>query len=387
MNLNSPLKLGECEMDHRSYIGKSEAQPVDRWLDMIYSREEDSLESLRAIYRDHYPTQGELIFTGACEFQCRHCIYPPDYARFNRNISLAEWEKIIIGFRDVGIDTFVYGGRSVTSAGIRLLKLMRGIFPEVRIGLIDNGVSMAPLREEVAALGLDWIDISLDGLEHDHDLQRGRKGSFREGLQGALWLKEHEAAPKVNILTCLTTINRKSIIPMVKELNALGFKNFFIAPVTIVKDHRPDTELMLPGVEFASVIRELEQALESLDDAWIELNIFGIEYVSHILEYYPELWKRFRSEREHLVWEQTRNGNELLINYYPSSLTGVREFIVNTNGDAIFPKVMAEGNIPEQGVIGSLVEKSALELVKQLPDSARFEFYHNEFLNEQRVMR
>jgi hypothetical protein len=131
----------------------------------------------------------------------------------------------------------------------------------------------------------------------------------------------------------------------------------------------------------------LEQALESLDDAWIELNIFGIEYVSHILECYPELWKRFRSEREHLVWEQTRNGNELLINYYPSSLTGVRELIVNTNGDAIFPKVMAEGNISEQGVIGSLLEKSALELVKQLPDSARFEFYHNEFLNEQRAMR
>ena len=374
-------------MDRHSYIGKSEAEPVDRWLDMIYSYEEDSLESLRAIYRDHYPTQGELIFTGACEFQCRHCIYPPDYARFNRNISLTEWEKIIIGFRDVGIDTFVYGGRSVTSAGIRLLKLMRGMFPEARIGLIDNGVSMAPLREEVAALGLDWIDISLDGLEHDHDLQRGRKGSFQEGLQGALWLKEHEAAPKVNILTCLTTINRKSIIPMIKELNTLGFKNFFIAPVTIVKNHRPDTELMLSGAEFATVIRELEQALENLDDAWIELNIFDVEYVSHLLEYYPELWKGFRSERERLIWEQTKNGNELVINYYPFSLTGVRELIVNTNGNAIFPKVMAGGKILEQGIIGSLLAKSVLELVKQLPDSAHFEFYHNEFLNEQRAIR
>lgn len=374
-------------MNRHSYIGTSEAQPVDRWLDMIYAPEEDSLESLRAIYRDYYPTQCEFIFTGACEFQCRHCIYPPDYARFNRNISLAEWEKIITGVRDVGIDTFVYGGRSVTRAGIELLKLIRGTFPKARIGLIDNGVSMAPLREEVTALGLDWIDISLDGLEHDHDLQRGRKGSFQEGLQGALWLKEHGAAPKVNILTCPTTINRKSIIPMIKEVNALGFKNFFVTPVTIVKNHRPDAELMLRGEEFATLIWELEQTLESLDDAWVELNIFEVGYVSHILEYYPELWKRFRGEREHLVWKQTRKGNELLINYYPSSLTGVREFIVNTNGDAIFPKVMAEGNIPEQGVIGSLLEKSALELVKQLPDSPRFEFYHNEFLNEQRAVR
>lgn len=363
------------------------SQPIERWLDMIYSRAgEDSLEGLRAIYRDHYPTHGELIFTGACEFECRHCIYPPDYARFNRNISLAEWEKVLAGFGELGIDTFVYGGRSVTRAGIRLLKLMREMFPEARVGLIDNGISMVPLREEVIALDLDWIDISLDGLEHDHDLQRGRKGSFVEGLQGALWLKEHDAAPKVNILACLTTINRNSIIPMIREVNALGFKNFFITPVTVVKNQRPDTGLRLPGAAFFDFIRELEEAFETLDDAWVELNIFGIEYVSFILEYYPELWRKFHAEREYLSWGQSRNGNELLINYYPSSLTGVREFIVNTNGDVIFPKVMAKGKIPEREVGGNLLKKSASEIVKQLPDSTQFEFYFSEFLDERRTI-
>lgn len=384
MNISAPLRFRETASvvsDQPSLL------PIERWLDILYSRDsEDSLEGLRAIYRDHYPTQGELIFTGACEFECRHCIYPPDYAHFNRNISLAEWEKILTGFRDLGTETFVYGGRSVTRSGVRLLKLMREMYPKAHMGLIDNGISMVPLREEVAALDLDWIDISLDGLAHDHDLQRGRKGSFQEGLQGALWLKEHDAAPKVNILTCLTTINRNSVIPMIREVNALGFKNFFVAPVTIVENRWPDTGLMLPGEMFVAFVRELEQALESLDDVWIELNIFGIEYISYILEHYPDLWKKFRSEREHLVYEQTRNGNDLLINYYPSSLTGVREFIVNTNGNAILPKVMAGGKIPEYGVIGNLLKTGVFELVRQLPDSARFKFYHNEFLEEQHTI-
>lgn len=355
---------------------------------MIYSHGDtgDSLQALRTIYRDHYPAQGELIFTGACEFECQHCIYPPDYAQFNRNISIAEWGKVLEGLRDLGVETFVYGGRSVTRAGMKLLSAIRKSFPEAPIGMIDNGISMVPFREEIVTLGLDWIDISLDGLENDHDLMRGKKGSFQEGLKGALWLKEHEAAPKVNILACLTTVNRNSIIPMIREVNAQGFKNFFVTPVTIVKNRRPDAGLMLPGAEFVDFIRKLEVALETLEDAWVELNIFGIEYVSFILEHYPELWKRFHAEHEHLSWRQSQNGNELIINYYPSSLTGIREFIVNTNGDAIFPKVMAKGKIPEQEVIGSLLNESALKIVKQLPDSEQFEFYYNEFLDEQHII-
>lgn len=386
MNLNNLLKQPQTAFLYNN--GKSSLQPIERWLDMIYSRNDagDSLRALRAIYSDHYPAQGELIFTGACEFECQHCIYPPDYAQFNRNISLAEWERVLEGLRNLGIETFVYGGRSVTRAGMRLLSAIRTSFPEAPIGMIDNGISMVPFREEIVALGLDWIDISLDGLENDHDLQRGRKGSFKEGLQGALWLKEHGAAPKVNILSCLTTINRHSVIPMIKEINAQGFKNFFVAPVTIVKHQRPDTGLMLQGTAFIDFIRELEGAMADLDDAWVELNIFGIEYVPFIFEYYPDLWENLLPEREHLAWRRSFRGNELIINYYPSSLTGVREFIVNTNGDAIFPKVMAKGKIPEREVIGSLLNKSALEIVKQLPNSGQFEFYYNEFLDEQRII-
>lgn len=366
---------------------KSTLRPIERWLDMIGSPDADNgLRELRAIYRDHYPTQGELIFTGACEFECLHCVYPPDYARANRNISLEEWETILEGLRGLGLESFVYGGRSVTRAGVRLLKAIRRSYPEARIGLIDNGISMVPFREDIAALQFDWIDISLDGLENDHDIQRGRKGSFQEGLKGALWLKQEKVAPKVNILTCLTTINRNSVISMIRQINAQGFKNFFVTPVTIVKDHRPDEGLMVAGAAFTDFIRELEDAIPTLDDAWIELNMFGVEYVSSIIDHYPDLWKNFRPDRDRLSWRMSENSNELTISYYPSSLTGVREFIVNTNGDVIFPKVMAKGRIPEQEIAGSLLERDALNIVRQLPDSQQFAFYCNEFVDEQRTL-
>lgn len=370
-------------------VSLSIGHPIDQWIKLIHLVDnQDALEGLRQIYRDNYPTQGELIFTGACEFECAHCIYPPDYAKANRNLPVEQWEKIFQGLMtELGIDTFVYGGRSVTQRGIELLSRLRKLAPDACIGLIDNGVSMFRFREQLAELRLDWIDISLDGLEHDHDIQRGREGSFRQGLESALWLKERAVAPKVNILTCLTTINRHSVIPMIREVNALGFKNFFISPVTVVDGFRPDHSLMVTGTEFTDFIKELENAVPELDDAWVELNIFAAEYMRFIADSYPQLWDRLESQRDSFAMDMQQNGNDFIMHYYPSSLTGVRELILNTNGDVIFPKVVAKGVIPQQDIAGSLLDRSALDVVRGIPKSDQFAFYWKEFLAEKQLLK
>lgn len=364
-------------------------QPIDQWMSLIHSADnQDALEGLRQIYRDNYPTQGELIFTGACEFECAHCIYPPDYAKANRSLPVEQWERIFQGLMtDLGIDTFVYGGRSVTQRGIKLLSRLRKLAPDARIGLIDNGISLLRFREQLAELRLDWIDISLDGLERDHDVQRGREGSFHQGLESALWLKEHAVAPKVNILTCLTTINRHSVIPMIREVNALGFKNFFITPVTVLDGYRPDPSLMVSGSEFSDFVKELEDAVPELDDAWVELNIFAVDYMQYIGENYSRLWNALTPQGDCLERKSSHNGNDFAVHYYPSSLTGVRELIMNTNGDVISPKVMAKGVIPQQDSAGSLLQKSALDIVRDIPASDVLDFYWKEFLDEKHSLR
>ncbi len=74
---------------------------------------------LRDIYRAQVPIWGEIIFTGACDFTCQHCIYPPSFARSNRDLPVEAWLDILEGLnRDLGVGTFVYDGRSVTAAGV-----------------------------------------------------------------------------------------------------------------------------------------------------------------------------------------------------------------------------------------------------------------------------
>ncbi len=107
----------------------------------------------------------------------------------------------------------------------------------------------------------------------------------------------------------------------------------------------------------------------------------------------PEIWAAFAFERDGLSWHETHtNSNcqtatDLWINYYPSSLTGTREFIVNTNGDVIVPKSMAAGKIAAEHVLGNVLKQSPLGIVKALPGSREFDFYVEELLLERKKLK
>lgn len=374
--------------------GIASPTPIQRWQTAMRLGEAEGAESLRAAYRENWPAQGELIMTGACEFQCQHCVYPPSYARSNRGLAAEWWNRMLQDmYENLGVRTFVYGGRSVTAEGLNVLQRLRERHPNARIGLIDNGISMLQDHGQLQSIRPDWIDISLDGQEQEHDLQRGRKGSFRAGLNGACWLVDNGTAPKVNILTCLTTINRHSVIPMVRELNQAGFRNFFITPVTIVDGVRPSPHLRLDAREFAEFLGELRTMMSELDEAWVEVNMFSAVYAEYMAFLMPDVWSGFSMDRDSLLWRETYastdggEASDLFLRYSPDSLTGTREFIVNTNGDVITPKSMAMGRIPEKYVAGNLLRQGAEHVVRELPDSGKFEFYLSELIRERNILR
>lgn len=364
--------------------------PAESWAQVMRLplTEKDALEHLREAYRAHLPEVGELIFAGACEFTCEHCIYAPSFARFNRRMTLSDWKRVVgksVG--ELGIRTFVYGGRSVTVEGLELLTWIRKSYPDAGIGLIDNGISMFPHREKLGELDLDWVDISLDGTEKDHDRQRKRAGSFRLGLEGALWLKEHNVAPKVNISTCLTTLNRASVIEMIRTLNELGFKNFFVIPVVIVRGSRPNAGLMLSGRELAEFLTELQSVVFGLKDACVEVNLFMSEYQAAVFRYLPELGRDMRPVDTHFRYEMDSSDTSFSVSYFPASLAGTRELIINTNGDIILPETMAGGRITRSGVVGNAVDGSVGCLIQSLTDRTQFSWYFDELLYEKQRLK
>lgn len=362
---------------------------IEPWREALHAAEPTDGRILADIYHAFPPTQGELIFTGACSFQCAHCIYPPSFARNNRSLEIGEWENVLQALaRDVGIRTFVYGGRSLNADGVEVMATLRSRVPDAHIGMIDNGISILPHLDGLRAVRADWFDVSLDGLAEDHDRQRGRPGSFAEGLRGAMRLKEEGFAPRVNILTCLTTLNYRSVCDMIRQVNALGFKNFFIVPITLGDGLGPAPELRLSREQLAAFISELRRLVADLDDAWVELLLFSSDYAADLASALPDLWDAHEAGRDELFWDMSKISgagnaiNSLFIRYYPLSLTGIRELIVNTNGDVIVPKSMVHGRVPREAVLGNLLRNSLDHLLANLPELQGFEFYRAELRKE-----
>ena len=360
--------------------------PIDIWLDLVHSNKDDDIpRKFRNIYKST-PLFGEIVFNSSCNFNCRHCIYRNDYSKYNLNISSDQWKKIIESiYVDLNIRKFVNSGRSVNDTAIEVLRWMRESFADIEMGMIDNGISMLPYLDVLPDLQLDWIDISIDGMEKEHDLQRNQVGSFQKVLSTVSYLKEKHIAPKINILICLTKLNKDSVIDLIKFMNKKGFKNFFISPVTTFSDYGPVETLKVTDEDFVNFIKDLTDSLHRFKDTWIELNLFDLEYMRYIRNCFHELQIDLKPEYDRLSWQVLSRDNEFYINYIPLSLNGIREFVVNSNGDAIFPLVMRKGLIPENEVIGSLIYQSPIEILRLLRD-LKLDFYLDAFFAEKKVL-
>ena len=177
---------------------------------------------------------------------------------------------------------------------------------------------------------------------------------------------------------------------MIQDLNDEGFKNFFITPITIVQETHLSPELALSPVEFTHFIHELRANLDSLDGAWVEINMFSENYAQAVAMMMPNMWEKFEPDRDGLVWrdESARHSRtDFFVWYYPSSLTGTRELIVNTKGDVIVPKSMAYGNISRNQILGNLICNRGGDLLELLPDTPAFEFYRHELVNEVNTLK
>ncbi len=98
-------------------------------------------------------------------------------------------------------------------------------------GIVTNGWAMSPERfKELLSAGLRSITISLDGMEKNHDLFRGRKDSFCRAVNT---IKMAASIPGLtfDIMTCVNQKNLAELEAMKEMLIAIGVKRWRITCV------------------------------------------------------------------------------------------------------------------------------------------------------------
>lgn len=193
------------------------------WYALVVERSQKKglIHKLFAVLSTEYPHILSVVAERTCNLQCVHCIFQgekssaaiSEHAALNTAV-LRIAQRLPLG------SSLVHEGRIFRPEHLTWLLAVRRSRPDLRIGMIDNGsylLHSAKLHE--AVFRFDWFDISLDGPELVHNLQRGNPKSYVQAIRGITEAHEYLLpAGQVHSLFTLTKVNFQHIETTAKSL-------------------------------------------------------------------------------------------------------------------------------------------------------------------------
>jgi len=123
---------------------------------------------------------------------------------------------------------------------------LREKYPELKFGGVTNGLNMERFLDTLRRAQPDYLDISFEGLESEHDAIRG-KGAYQSALKGLRTAIRLNVASQVVVSCTLSRFNYHSLINLVKKfIKEEGVRNFDISlliPVKMKQHHLQPEEV------------------------------------------------------------------------------------------------------------------------------------------------
>ncbi len=146
-----------------------------------------------------------LSVTDRCNLRCLYCMPPEGVPWYPHEdiLSYEEFAQVVRVAADLGIRKVrLTGGEPLVRRGIvdfiRSLKAIPGIED---LSMTTNATLLAPMARELAAAGLDRVNISLDSLESNRLAQMTRGGQLDRVLEGIAAAQAAGLEPvKVNVV-------------------------------------------------------------------------------------------------------------------------------------------------------------------------------------------
>lgn len=122
-----------------------------------------------------------LVVNNECNLNCTHCYLQIPRLAGNR-LNSKEWQRVIDSAVQDGIEQFLVVGKEALFGKtgpevVAMLGQLRSLHPDVRTGLMTNGILLHQYFDLVESANLDHMDISMEGDARDHDAIRG-SGAF-----------------------------------------------------------------------------------------------------------------------------------------------------------------------------------------------------------------
>jgi heme d1 biosynthesis radical SAM protein NirJ len=163
-----------------------------------------------------------------CNLTCKHCYSISADTDFPGELSTDEVYRVMDDLKAFGVPVLILsGGEPLLRPDIfdisRRAKAM-GFY----VGLSSNGTLIdAGTIDAIAAVGYDYVGISIDGLEQTHDRFRRKEGAFREALRGVRLCRERGL--KVGLRFTLTRDNAHDLPALLDLMEAEGVDKFYLS--------------------------------------------------------------------------------------------------------------------------------------------------------------
>ena len=163
-----------------------------------------------------------------CNLACQHCYSISADIDFPGELTTREIHATMDNLRAFGVPVLILsGGEPLLHPDIfaisRRAKAM-GFY----VGLSTNGTLIEPaMLPAIAAVGYDYVGISLDGIEATHDRFRRKAGAYGASLAAVRLLRD--AGIKVGLRFTLTQDNAHDLPALLELIDAEGVDKFYLS--------------------------------------------------------------------------------------------------------------------------------------------------------------
>ncbi len=163
-----------------------------------------------------------------CNLTCKHCYSISADTNFKGELSTPEILTVMDDLKSFKVPVLILsGGEPLLHPDIFEISAhakAMGFY----VGLSTNGTLIdASNIEQIAAIGYDYVGISLDGLRDTHDYFRRQQGAFDKSLQALRLCKEHGI--KIGMRFTLTQDNQAEFPQMLQLMEDENVDKFYLS--------------------------------------------------------------------------------------------------------------------------------------------------------------
>lgn len=163
-----------------------------------------------------------------CNMSCPHCYAAASSKPSRDDLSTEEGLALISELASVGIQHLILSGGEPLQRGDLTELVAAASGAGLSVHLSSNGVLLDATRaRELAAAGLSYCGISIDGLASFNDSYRGFAGGFARASRGLISAKS--AGLRTGLRITVTRRNMTQVEPLMAHAHSLGVDRFYLS--------------------------------------------------------------------------------------------------------------------------------------------------------------